>query len=68
MVAAEEHFYDSIAMFDPDGKLLKNYRKTHLWGPDEELCWSPGYKHPEEGKALTVHNVNGFLVGLLNCY
>lgn len=65
LVAGEERFYDSIAMFGPDGELLKNYRKTHLWGPDEKLCWSPGYKHPDEGKAFTVNNVNGFPVGLL---
>jgi predicted amidohydrolase len=67
-VAGEERFYDAIALFDRDGTLLRNYRKTHLWGPDEKRCWSPGYRHPEEGAAFTVQPVNGVGVGLLNCY
>lgn len=67
-VAGEERFYDAIALFDRDGSLLRNYRKTHLWGPDEKRCWTPGYQFPEEGAALTVHPVNGLSVGLLNCY
>jgi predicted amidohydrolase len=68
LVAGEERFYDAIALFGPDGALLRNYRKTHLWGPDEKLCWSPGYLVPEEGEAFTVQAVNGVGVGLLNCY
>jgi len=68
LVAGEERFYDAIALFGPDGSLLRNYRKTHLWGPDEKLCWSQGYVHPEEGPAFTVQQVNGIAVGLLNCY
>jgi predicted amidohydrolase len=67
-VAGEERFYDAIALFGADGALLRNYRKTHLWGPDERRCWSPGYLHPEEGPALTIQSVNGLGVGLLNCY
>lgn len=67
-VAGAERFYDAIALFDRDGSLLRNYRKTHLWGPDEKRCWSPGYRHPEEGAAFTVQPVNGVGVGLLNCY
>lgn len=68
LVAGQERFYDAIALFDRDGQLLRNYRKTHLWGPDERRCWSPGYTHPEEGPALTVQRVNGLPLGLLNCY
>jgi len=68
MVAGEERFYDAIALFDAQGQLLRNYRKTHLWGPDEKRCWSAGYLHPEEGPALTVQRLNGIGVGLLNCY
>lgn len=67
-VDGEERFYDAIALFGADGSLLRNYRKTHLWGPDEKLCWSPGYQHLEEGPAFTVQHVNGFPLGLLNCY
>jgi predicted amidohydrolase len=68
MVAGQERFYDAIALFAADGKLLRNYRKTHLWGPDENRCWSPGYQEAEEGPAFTVQQVNGVGVGLLNCY
>ncbi|WP_219904447.1 carbon-nitrogen hydrolase family protein [Aphanothece minutissima] len=67
-VAGEERFYDAIALFDRDGSLLRNYRKTHLWGPDEKRCWTAGYRHTEEGAAFTVQPVNGMGVGLLNCY
>ena len=67
-VAGQQRFYDAIALFAADGSLLQNYRKTHLWGPDEKLCWSSGFMFPEEGQAFPVHAVNDFPVGLLNCY
>ncbi|OMH29471.1 carbon-nitrogen hydrolase family protein [Motiliproteus sp. MSK22-1] len=67
-VAGETRFYDAMALFDRDGRLLKNYRKTHLWGPDERKVWSFGYVYPEEGEPYTVSLVNGFPVGVLNCY
>lgn len=67
-VAGETRFYDAIALFGSDGSLLRSYRKTHLWGPDEKRCWTPGYRYPEEGEALSVQRVNGIGVGLLNCY
>jgi predicted amidohydrolase len=67
-VAGETCYFDSIALFGPDGTLLKNYRKTHLWGPDEKRIWQPGYLYPEEGRPFTVHAVNGLPIGLLNCY
>ncbi|MCK5683532.1 carbon-nitrogen hydrolase family protein [bacterium] len=62
------HYYDSMVLIDKDGTLLKNYRKTQLWGPDEGKIYSHGYCYEEEGDAYTVHQVNGFGVGLLNCY
>ena len=68
VVGGRERLYDAIALFGVDGNLLRNYRKTHLWGPDEKLCWSPGYLETEEGPAFTVQSVNGLRVGLLNCY
>ena len=62
------NYYDAMVLVDAQGKLLKNYRKTHLWGPDESKIYSPGYCFPAEGEAFTVHLVNDFPVGLLNCY
>lgn len=67
-VAGAERLYDAIALVDAEGTLVRNYRKTHLWGPDERRCWTPGYLHPEEGPALTVQTIHGLGVGLLNCY
>lgn len=67
-VAGKRRYYDSIIVFGPDGKVLKNYRKTHLWGGDERDNWSFGYVYPEEGEAYTVFSVNGVRVGVLNCY
>ncbi|MFZ0408447.1 MAG: carbon-nitrogen hydrolase family protein [Cyanobium sp.] len=68
LVAGVERFYDAIALVGADGSLLRNYRKTHLWGPEEKRCWSAGYRQAEEGPALTVQTVNGLPLGLLNCY
>lgn len=67
-VAGERRYYDSIVVYGSDGELLKNYRKTHLWGGDERANWSFGYVYPEEGEAYTVFTVNGIRVGVLNCY
>ncbi|KYF75856.1 hypothetical protein BE17_23630 [Sorangium cellulosum] len=67
-VAGKRRHYDSIAVYGSDGGLLKNYRKTHLWGGDERNTWSFGHVHPEEGEAFTVFRVNGIGVGVLNCY
>jgi predicted amidohydrolase len=68
LVAGEDRFYDSMVLIDREGTLLKNYRKTQLWGPDEQKLWDFGYVYPEEGEAYTTHLVNGFPIGLLNCY
>jgi predicted amidohydrolase len=67
-VAGQRRYYDSIAVYGPDGELLKNYRKTHLWGGDERNNWSFGHVYPEEGEAYSVFEVNGLRVGVLNCY
>ena len=67
-VAGERRYYDSILVYGADGEVLKNYRKSHLWGGDERNNWSFGYVHPEEGEAFTVFRVNGIGVGVLNCY
>jgi 5-aminopentanamidase len=41
-VGGQHAFYDAIALFGSEGSLLKNYRKTHLWGPDEKRIWTQG--------------------------
>ncbi|MDD4915773.1 MAG: hypothetical protein PHW13_12140 [Methylococcales bacterium] len=67
-VAGRVRYYDAMVLIDQDGSLLKNYRKTQLWGPDEQRLWDFGYVFAEEGEAYTTHRVNGFPLGLLNCY
>lgn len=67
-VAGERRYYDGIIVYGPNGELLKNYRKTHLWGGDERANWSFGYVYPEEGEAYSVFEVNRVRVGVLNCY
>ena len=67
-VAGERRYYDSIVVYGPDRRVLKNYRKSHLWGGDERNNWSFGYVYPEEGDPYSVFNVNGVRVGVLNCY
>ncbi len=53
--------HDSIA-FILDGELVANYRKTHLYGSAERKNFTPGDALPP------VVDVNGFPVGILNCY
>jgi len=63
----EKKYYDAMVMVSKKGKLLKNYRKTHLWGINEKKNWHFGYvENPEE--AYEVKKVNGINIGLLNCY
>ncbi len=63
----ETQYFDAMILVDRDGKLLRNYRKTHLWGNEEKTNWWFSYvNNPEE--AYQVNKVNGINVGLLNCY
>jgi len=55
-------YYDSIAIIDEQGNLVTSYKKTHLYGQQERDNWSFGDKLPP------VFHVNGFPVGVLNCY
>lgn len=63
----EPFFYDSIAFVGPDGSLLHNYRKTHLFGMAERTNYHFGYTDGESD-AFKISLVNGFPVGILNCY
>lgn len=66
-VEGDDKMFDSMVLIDKDGNLIRNYRKTQLWGSDEKTVWRyPYVKDPEE--AYTVDKVNGIGVGLLNCY
>ncbi|RRO14128.1 carbon-nitrogen hydrolase [Saccharopolyspora rhizosphaerae] len=59
--AANGDLHDSVALA-AEGELVANYRKTHLYGEAERENFTPGHELPP------VVEVNGFPVGLLNCY
>jgi len=59
---AEPNYYDSIAVAGPDGSLLANYRKTHLYGAAERRNYSFGNEFPP------IVAINGFPTGIINCY
>lgn len=59
---AGEAVYDSAALIGPDGRLLANHRKTHLYGDYERSVFSAG-----ESPA-TLTELEGFRVALLVCY
>lgn len=65
--AAGSPYYDSMILVDRDGRLLRNYRKTHLWGNGEKTNWWFGYVDDPQN-AFEVKPVNGINVGMLNCY
>jgi len=60
-------YYDSILFVDHKGKILHNYRKTHLWGKAEKAMWHPGYRE-DPTRAYRVVKYRGIRIGLLNCY
>jgi 5-aminopentanamidase len=55
-------YYDSVAVCGPDGEVLVNYRKTHLYGAAERRKYSFGKELPP------VVRINDFPAGLLNAY
>ena len=60
------NMYDSMILIDNDGKTLRNYRKTQLWGNDERSVWQYPYTdNPDE--AYETCTLNGIIIGLLNC-
>lgn len=66
-ISQKKKYYDAMVLVNKKGKLLKNYRKTHLWGISEKKNWNFGYIENHE-EAYEVKKVNGVNIGLLNCY
>lgn len=65
-VGTEVRYYDSMVLYDAKGTQLLNYRKTHLWGPYERSLYHFGAI--EESDPFAIAEVNGFRIGVLNCY
>lgn len=53
--------YNSALLIDETGRAQANYRKTHLFGPDERRLFRPG-------DALAVARCGDLKVGILICY
>ncbi|MFE7118281.1 carbon-nitrogen hydrolase family protein [Streptomyces sp. NPDC057654] len=54
--------YNSVQLIGPAGEPLANYRKTHLFGPFETACFTPG------DDPLVQADLDGVRLGLLICY
>lgn len=59
---ASDQVFNSVQVMGPDGESLANYRKTHLWGPDERATYQPG------AQLEVPFELGGFKIGLLICY
>ncbi|CAF0822634.1 unnamed protein product [Adineta ricciae] len=58
----DEKIYNTAILIDEDGKILLNYRKTHLWSSKEREVF-------EEGNELSsVVELRGVRVGIMICY
>jgi predicted amidohydrolase len=57
----EEVAYNSAILIDRNGTMLANYRKTHLYGQQENRLFQPG-------DYLVIVELEGVKVGLLICY
>ncbi len=59
---ASGQVFNSVQVLGPDGLSLANYRKTHLWGPDERAAYQAG------AQLEMPFDLDGFKIGLLICY
>jgi predicted amidohydrolase len=53
--------YNSAQLIDAGGHSIANYRKCHLFGPDERRLFQPG-------EAAVTASLGGMTVGILICY
>jgi predicted amidohydrolase len=58
---AGRSIYNSALLIDDAGRALANYRKTHLFGPEERRLFRPG-------EDLAVARLAGLTIGILICY
>ncbi|WP_281257094.1 nitrilase-related carbon-nitrogen hydrolase, partial [Streptomyces alboverticillatus] len=57
-----EAVFNSLQIVGPDGGLLANYRKAHLFGDYETTFFTPG------DQAVVQADLDGVRLGLLICY
>ena len=56
-----DRVYNSAILIDRNGKTLVNYRKTHLYGPEENRLF-------HKGDGFVITELEGVKVGVLICY
>ena len=70
--ASEDLLYNSVALFDADGELLRVYRKTHLWGAYEKAVFkrgpAPGTLAEDVYTPVTLKRFPHIPLGLLICF
>jgi len=59
--AAKDGIFNSTVLIGPDGIVLANYRKAHLFGDLERGCFVPGAE-------TVVAQLGGIRIGLAICY
>ncbi len=57
----EDLVYNSAILIDRNGVNLSNYRKTHLYGPEENRLF-------QKGNELVITELEGVKLGILICY
>ena len=57
-----EDIYNAALIADHRGRVVLNYRKTHLYGDQEKQIFSPGQGH------VAVVDIGGWAVSMLICY
>ena len=65
-----EKVYNSCCLFDSNGQLVLNYRKTHLWDPSEvyeKVVFTPGSSLPV-GDLFIPRTMATVRVGILICF
>ncbi len=58
---ADANIYNAAILIDATGQTLANYRKTHLFGPEERRLF-------QAGENLAVARVGDLCIGILICY
>ena len=57
----EDFVYNSAILIDRNGTNLANYRKTHLYGPEENRLF-------QKGNEFVITELEGVKIGILICY
>ncbi len=57
-----KHYFNSLIILNPEGKVISNYRKVH------PFSYSTEDKNYKRGEKTIISEINGYKVGLSICY